>query len=266
MINEPTAISPIRRLGNKRKLMPKLLPLFPKHDVFIEPFFGSGAVLFSKPLAQYNFVNDFDNDVYNVFMQVLTNEQALYDLIETIPYHNGVFQFFRTWQPDNDLQRAAKFLVLSSYSYLGGMNTLKFGLENHKTKLLENIKKTSDFLLKTDIKFNNKDFRDFLRNISFRDENGQSKTFAYLDPPYLGTGDNYSNSFTETDTRDLVEQILSMNIKFAMSEFAHPFVLELAKKHKLHVEVIGERKTLKSRNTEILIMNYLPEVSQTKLF
>jgi len=36
--------SPIRRLGKKNKLLQKLLPLFPKFEVFIEPFSGKGAV------------------------------------------------------------------------------------------------------------------------------------------------------------------------------------------------------------------------------
>lgn len=41
-----------------------------------------------------------------------------------------------------------------------------------------------------------------------------------------------------------------------MSEFDHPFILRQAQERELHVEVIGERKNLNNRRTEILVMNY----------
>ena len=46
-------MSILRRLGNKKKLMDKLLPLFPPHKIYIEPFFGAGGVFFNKPKAKY---------------------------------------------------------------------------------------------------------------------------------------------------------------------------------------------------------------------
>jgi hypothetical protein len=44
--------------------------------------------------------------------------------------------------------------------------------------------------------------------------------------------------------------------KFAVSEFQHPVVLELAEHYKLHVTVIGERQSMKKRDVEILVHNY----------
>ena len=41
-----------------------------------------------------------------------------------------------------------------------------------------------------------------------------------------------------------------------MSEFDNEFILNQAKKRGLNVIVIGERKNLKNRRTEILITNY----------
>jgi hypothetical protein len=45
-------------------------------------------------------------------------------------------------------------------------------------------------------------------------------------------------------------------IKYAMSEFDHPFILEQAKERGLNVHIIGERQNLKNRRTEILVTNY----------
>ena len=55
--------------------MPLLLPHFPPHKTWIEPFFGSGSAFFNKPKAQYNIVNDLDSDVFNLF-QVIMNHTS----------------------------------------------------------------------------------------------------------------------------------------------------------------------------------------------
>ncbi|HBZ37548.1 MAG TPA: restriction endonuclease subunit M, partial [Balneola sp.] len=39
----------LTRLGNKRALADKIIPFFPKHELYIEPFFGAGGMFFSKP-------------------------------------------------------------------------------------------------------------------------------------------------------------------------------------------------------------------------
>jgi len=265
MIKEPTAISLLRRLGNKRKMMPKLLPLFPKHEVWIEPFFGTGAVLFSKPLAAYNYVNDLDNDVYNLFMVVLNQRQELYDYIESVPYHKAAWNWFKQLEPHNDVEKAVKFVILSNWGYMGKPNTLRFSLSNPKAVLLQKVNETHEFLCKGNIMFNNCDFRDFFKQLGLREQD-KYKSFAYLDPPYLGTDDNYSHSFTEEDSFDLFEAVTSLNIKFAMSEFANHFIINEAKRRGLRIENLGERRSMKNRNTEILVMNYIPEIYQSKLF
>lgn len=83
-------------------------------------------------------------------------------------------------------------------------------------------------------------------------------------PPYLGTNDNYSNSFTEDQSNELFETLINTGCKFAVSEFDHPFILQQAKDRGLNVIIIGERQNLKNTRTEILVTNY--ENTQQKLF
>lgn len=66
---------------------------------------------------------------------------------------------------------------------------------------------------------------------------------------------NYT-AFSEIDTNELFEFMVNYGVRFSVSEFKNPIVLELAKKHGLKVTGICERRTLHSRNTEILITNY----------
>jgi DNA adenine methylase len=77
----------------------------------------------------------------------------------------------------------------------------------------------------------------------------------------LGTTDNYSSSFIESQSEELFNTLEETGCKFAMSEFDHPFILEQAKKRGLNVIIIGERQNLKNRRVEILVTNYQNEMS-----
>ena len=112
------------------------------------------------------------------------------------------------------------------------------------------------------VQFMNLDFRKFFKGFQIR--KNQEQHFIYCDPPYLGTGDNYSDSFNIDDSNDLFNELEKTGCKFAMSEFDHPFILEQAKQRNLNVIIIGERQNLKNRRTEILLTNY--SNSQQSLF
>ena len=110
----------------------------------------------------------------------------------------------------------------------------------------------------------NDDFKDLFKKISFRRQSEIDRVLVYCDPPYLGTTDNYSHSFKESDSLDLFDTLQATGCKFAMSEFDNDYILSQAKERGLNVIYIGERKNLKNVRTEILITNY--ENSQQSLF
>ena len=50
---------------------------FPKHHSYLEPFFGSGAVLFNKERSNIETVNDLDNNVVNLFEWIKNDPEKL---------------------------------------------------------------------------------------------------------------------------------------------------------------------------------------------
>ncbi len=42
--------------------------MIPPHHSYVEPFFGSGAVLFNKPPSDIETINDLDSNVTNLFL------------------------------------------------------------------------------------------------------------------------------------------------------------------------------------------------------
>lgn len=53
--------------GSKWSLAKWIINFFPDHHSYLEPFFGSGAVLFNKPRSNIETVNDLDGNVVNFF-------------------------------------------------------------------------------------------------------------------------------------------------------------------------------------------------------
>lgn len=57
--------------GSKWNIAAKLIELIPSHHSYVEPYFGSGAVLFNKPPSDIETVNDLDGewscDILKVF-------------------------------------------------------------------------------------------------------------------------------------------------------------------------------------------------------
>jgi len=246
----------LRRLGNKQQIAKEIQKHFPAHKIYIEPFFGAGGMFFNKPKAETNILNDLDSDVFNLFNVITTKGDEFLNYLELTPYSTEVFNYFKKLEINDEVKKAVRFIYLSNFSFLGAKATLNIDDRNHKMQSILNYNKTVDFLKDCSLKFTNFDFRKSIKTIKTTEETVVAKTFIYCDPPYLGTDDNYSNSFKDEDSKDLFKLLVDSGCKFAMSEFDHPFILEQAKEYNLNVIIIGERKNLKKRRTEILITNY----------
>jgi len=229
---------------------------FPNHKMRIELFFGAGGSFFYLPKPQYAILNDLDDDVYNLYMVVLRDSEGLKNEILRVPLSETLIKYWRSNRENSEMMRAVRFIYLSNFTYMGKGDTLRLGLDNAKLTLIDNVDKTL-LDLKT-AKITNRDFRDVLPRISFsKGVNDKSKCFLYLDPIYLET-EHYYNvpTWSKDDTVDCLEIVATSGIRSAMSEFAHPFVLEEARRRNLIVIPVKSRANIKNRQTEILITNY----------
>ncbi len=260
----------LRRLGNKKKLAKKLQAYFPPHKIYIEPFFGCGGMFFNKPKAKYNIVNDLDSDVFNLFQVVMNQKEELEQAFYLMPIHSDLLDYWKENKEVEPIKKALRFLLMSNFTYMGKMDTLKIDATGTAKATKDKFKKKLYICYSKiyDISINNTDFKAFLKNISFKTDgrNDEEKTFIYSDPPYLQTVDTYSDSdtWTTTDSSDLFDSLQKTGCKFAYSEFNHPFILQQAKERNLNVHIIGERQNLKNRRIEILVTNY--KTNQLKLF
>ena len=72
--------------GAKQRIAGWIIENMPEHEVYLEPYFGSGAVFFSKRPVKIETLNDIDGDIYNYFYVIRNNAAELTRLIEMTPY------------------------------------------------------------------------------------------------------------------------------------------------------------------------------------
>ena len=252
----------LRRLGNKSNIAKKIQKYFPEHKIYVEPFFGAGGMFFNKPKAGNNILNDLDSDVSNLFMVSMNSKDELFELFDIMPMHSDLMEYWKVNKETEPIRKAVRFIMMSNFGVFG-LETFGLGAkkEDYQFKFKDLLNETNKKL--KGCQFSNYDFRKFLKSIRFIQDgrNDEDKAFIYADPPYLGTNDNYSNSFTEQDSIDLFDSLESKKCKWAMSEFDNEIILSEAEKRGLNVIVIGERHNIKNKRTEILVTNYKKPLS-----
>lgn len=243
----------LRRLGNKQRIAHRIYRHFPQHSLYVELFFGAGGMFFKKPRSPHNIVNDYDDDVFNLYKVLRLDPELLKREIELLPAHQSLMKWWKQKRETDEVKRAVRFLLRSNFGYMGKPDVLRAAAGNEKKIISEAIESTlRDF---GDTKFLSSDFRKAIRCVSASNPNN---VFVYADPPYLHTANNYNveQKWRESDTEDLFKVLTGCGYKFAISEFDHPKVLQLASDYGLRVIEIGERKNLKNRRLEVLIVNY----------
>ncbi len=95
-----------------------------------------------------------------------------------------------------------RFLMLSNFGYMGKPDTLHLVPENTKPLTIKQVYTSYEYI--KDCYFGNQDFEHFIRGIPPRNN---KNAFIYADPPYLQTGNNYSQGFTEADSLRLFDAL-----------------------------------------------------------
>ena len=229
---------------------------FPQHKMRIELFFGAGGAFFNMPRSRYHILNDFDDDVTNLYEVVCSDRHTLSKAIEMMPISSSLVKKWKNQTFQDPIKKALRFLLLSNFTYLGKGDTLRLSIDNTKELLLGNIEKTFEALKNE--KITNLDFREVIPKISFSKKLiPERDAFVYLDPIYLDTDHYYRvPKWTADDTIDCLDIMSNSGLNCAMSEFNHPLIMEESAKRGFEVIPIKERQNIKNRKMEVLIVNY----------
>ena len=98
--------------GAKNRIAKWICEYIPPHGVYLEPFFGSGAVFFNKEPAKIETINDLDDDVVNYFEVIRDKSDELIAALEMTPYAREEYnRAFVKSEKDSDVERARKFVI-----------------------------------------------------------------------------------------------------------------------------------------------------------
>lgn len=222
----------LRWPGAKWRIADWIINMFPPHDVYCEPFFGSGAVFFTKQPSGTETINDVDGNIVNLFRVVRDSADELAKVIEMTPYSREEYRYCYESEGD-EIERARRFLV-RTWQAFGGKTYCSTAWAHDRTntvfrpkywsKLPERILNTVERLKMAQIE--NMNALDLI--VMYNRPN----TLLYVDPPYLKS--------TRTQ--------LHYECEFAKPE-EHKELLERCKDHKGHVIISTYENEL--YNTEL---------------
>lgn len=246
--------------GAKWGMAKEIVGLMPKHRSYLEPFFGSGAVLFSKPPSAIETVNDIDGDIVNFFKALREQPDELADAIALTPYARDVFDDAHRNRGDSDFDRAYRFAIRSRMGH--GFKTYtktgwKIDVQARENSYAVNCwnrmpKDLRDAAIRLkEVQIENRPALDLIRKFNYEN------VLIYADPPYMMNTrycKQYNYEMTEQDHVQLLD---------ALKQHKGSVILSGYPSELYDTELAGWRRiTRKSYNqnaaprTEVLWLNF----------
>ena len=207
----------IKYPGAKWGVAPWVISHFPEHRSYLEPFFGSGAVLFTKSRSAIETVNDIDGDVVNLFDWIRKDPARLAHAIRFTPYARD--EYDRAWaaqytETDN-FRRAVNFYIRMMMGHGFRTTGEKVGWKNdvqgrEAAYAAKCWAKTPEVIIQAaerlrGVQIENRPAVELIRRFNYQN------VLIYADPPYmLGTRQNrkqYRHEMTDDDHMELLEAI-----------------------------------------------------------
>ncbi|MCS1383572.1 DNA adenine methylase [Lysinibacillus sphaericus] len=209
-------------VGSKWNLASWIVNQMPEHKVYLEPFFGSGAVLFNKQVARIETINDLDGNIVNLFKVIRDQPAQLAQQIQLTPYSRQEYNESITALNDelNAVERARVFLV-RCWMARGGKTSDRTGwrhnVDSTTFSALPDWRKLPAIVLEATerlkhVKIENLDAVTLIRRYNKVD------CLIYSDPPYLlstRTKRHYAYEMTDEQHETLL-RALNKHRGFAM--------------------------------------------------
>lgn len=253
--------------GSKWRLAKWIVSHFPEHHSYLEPYFGSGAVLFNKPRSSIETVNDLDGNVVNLFEWIRHDPERLAREIYYTPYARQVYEDAFSMVPEDSLQRAVNFYIRLQMGHGFRTNGERVGWKNDVQgrerayaakdwcELPDRIMEAAERLRGVQIEC--MPAVELIRRFNY------PNALIYADPPYmLGTrrGRQYRCEMDDQDHEELLDVLIAHKGPVLLSGYDSPLYIDRLRGW--HREVAVSYSQTASRRTEVLWMNFEPEGQQ----
>lgn len=223
--------TPISYYGGKQAMLKHILPLIPVHQIYVEPFFGGGAVFWAKEKSKVEIINDYNANVVNFYYQLKHNFYKLQKLIDATPYSRETYKYALTiyntaylFQP---IHRAWAFWVCTIQGFSNGIGAWRASQPRNKEALLNYNKRkmlTPEYSERLELV--QIEQTDAIKVINRMDS---SETFFYLDPPYVGADQGHYGGYTQEHFNGLLDTLSQIKGKFLLSSYPNTTLAEYRK-------------------------------------
>lgn len=264
------ARAPFPHAGGKTLVIKHILPLIPKHDVWVEPFSGTASVYFAqKDPAPKVILSDIDEDLIFAlnFVKSMTEADKRWLLGQNWRGTPSRYKFIRNQRPVRRLERMYRHLYLNMYSWAGQPS--KGYAHGHGAKIqsrLETMQRAQDHMKKSEVIILCQSAQ---KTVEQFDAPG---VFFYCDPPYPGSGDDqaFNNNIPTFDelktlTSAIKEGKWMMSLadnKEAREAFGGNVIKEISVRQRYsNLRRSKDEPASVSYRKELLVMGYDPDTS-----
>ena len=255
---------PISYYGGKQNMVKHILPLIPEHNVYVEPFFGGGAILFAKQKSTVEVINDLNDQVINFYRVMQSDfpklQKLVRDTLHSRKLHAQAWEVYQRPQFHNKIIRAWAFWVLcnqgfackigSSWGYDKTTNSVAKKIGNQRNVFADELRSRVELL--------QIECTDALRVIRTRD---CPEAFHYCDPPYFNSNCGHYEGYTEADFVNLLDMLSKVKGKFLLSSYPSPVLSEWTKAQGWNTQSVEKSIAVsaqaKGKKIEVLTANYV---------
>lgn len=258
--------TPISYYGGKQSMLKEILPLIPEHKIYVEPFFGGGAVFWAKEPTRCEVINDVNMNIVN-FYEVL--KHGYFDLRKRVEatlhsretYKRALIIYNSPWLfPDMPVVRAWAFYVVTNQGFSCRIGTWGYD-KDKRARTIQNKIDAFQEELSERLRYTQIEQNDAHKVIKSRDT---ADTFVYADPPYIDTDQGHYGGYTHEHFKRDLNALSSMEGKFLLSTYPSDILNEYIKDNgwytKEHEKILSASNgnAIKSRRkkTEVLTANY----------
>lgn len=174
-------------VGGKRRLAKHILPLFPAHDCYVEPFAGGAALYFLKAPSGVEVLNDINGELVNLYRVVKHHLEEFVRQFRWALISRQLYGWLQQTPEETltDVQRAARFYYLQKMAFGGKVVGQNFGTATTSPPRL-NLLRIEEELSGAHLRL----ARTYIEHLPWEEcirRYDRPHTLFYLDPPYWGT-------------------------------------------------------------------------------
>lgn len=271
---------PFTYFGAKQKLAGRIIDWMPPHDVYLEPYFGSGAVLFSKAPVRHEIINDIFGAIPNFYRVLRDRPEDLERVCRLSPYSRSEWEacFDVTGDGIDELEWARRWWVRVGQSFAKtgshrtGWSRTTARTQSPPASMQSRIDRFSACAAR-------------LANVTIEcgdaialvDKMATARTVCYLDPPYVAearsnrAADDYAQETDDDHHRRLADVLAVTPAKVILSGYPSRLYDELYRdweRREVTVTVTSTNAVTHPRRgqTEVFWMNFTPIDPEPRLW